>query len=203
MAKTIEDVEQLLTARGYACRRVGERHVWTELPTGAYVNRSGKNAIDVQIAIDEQNDCLTMDTPWAFDSRQAEHKEAMLACLLAASGQSPMVKTQLDPADGEVRLRVDCRLGAAGVDGDDVCTLLSLLPAFADRWYPQIKSAMEKGSFLEKAGSDGVAAAPRPPATADALPAMVRRCGGINRIEALLRAQKRHRPPTTDDPSTN
>ena len=136
-------------------------------------------SIDVQIAIDEQHGCLTMDTPWAFDSRQAEHKEAMLACLLAASGRSPMVKTQLDPADGEVRLRVDCRIGAAGVDGDDVCTLLSLLPAFADRWYPHIKSAMEKGSFDPGGG--------QPAESSRRLEAIARRAGGVNRLAALLR----------------
>jgi hypothetical protein len=196
MAKTIEDVEQLLAERGYACRRMSGQCVQTQLPTEAYVNREGRKAIDVQILIDEQHGCLTMDTPWAFDSHKAEHKEAMLTCLLTASGQSPMVKTQLDPADGEVRLRVDCRLGTAGVDGDDVFTLLSLIPAFADRWYPHIKSAMEKGTF-DASGS-------LRQANDDRFAAIASRCGGINRLEALFRMQERRKgPPPGTDPSSN
>ena len=153
MAKTLDDLEKLLTARGYPCKRIFDVCVLTQLPTKAYTSlRTGTKSIEVQLAFDAQHHCLTMDTPWAFDSRLAAHKEAMLACLLAASGKSPLVKTQLDPEEGEVRLRVDCRLGADGVDGDDLITMLALIPAFADRWYPHIKDAMEKG-FFDAAGS--------------------------------------------------
>ena len=148
MTKTLDDLEKLLTARGYPCKRILDVCVLTQLPTKAYTSlRTGTKSIEVQLAFDDRNHCLTMDTPWAFDSRQAVHKEAMLACLLAASGKSPLVKTQLDPEEGEVRLRVDCRLGADGVDGDDLIAMLGLIPAFADRWYPHIKDAMEKGLF--------------------------------------------------------
>jgi hypothetical protein len=116
MTKTLDDLEKLLTARGYPCKRILDVCVLTQLPTKAYTSlRTGTKSIEVQLAFDDRNHCLTMDTPWAFDSRQAVHKEAMLACLLAASGKSPLVKTQLDPEEGEVRLRVDCRLGADGV----------------------------------------------------------------------------------------
>lgn len=182
MTKTLVELERLLTARGYPCRRVHDVCVITQLPTKAYTNRSGDRSLDVQLAFDERNGCLTMDTPWAFDSRQAEHKEAMLACLLAASGRSPLVKTQLDPEDGEVRLRVDCRLGSDGVDGDEVLSMLALLPAFADRWYPHIKDAMEKGHFD--------AAGPQRGPHDERLEAVARRAGGVNRIAALLRLRK-------------
>lgn len=182
MAKTLDDVERLLTARGYPCRRVYDVCVLTRLPTKAYTNRSGDRTIEVQLVFDEQNRCLTMDTPWAFDTKQAAHKEAMLACLLAASGRSPLVKTQLDPEDGEVRLRVDCRLGADGVDGEDLFTMLSLIPAFADRWFPHIKDAMQKG-FFDATGRQREASDER-------LESLARRCGGVNRIEALLRMRR-------------
>jgi hypothetical protein len=185
MAKTLDDFERLLAARGYPCRRFHDVCVITQLPTTAYTNRSGSKSIDVHLAIDVQNHCLTMDTPWAFDSRQAEHKEAMLTCLLAASARSPLVKTLLDPADGEVRLRVDCRLGANGIDGDELLSMLSLIPAFADRWYPHIKDAMEKGHFD--------ASGRQRSANDDRLESLARRCGGINRLEALFRMQSRDR----------
>jgi hypothetical protein len=199
MTKTLDDLEKLLTARGYPCKRILDVCVLTQLPTKAYTSlRTGTKSIEVQLAFDDRNHCLTMDTPWAFDSRQAVHKEAMLACLLAASGKSPLVKTQLDPEEGEVRLRVDCRLGADGVDGDDLIAMLGLIPAFADRWYPHIKDAMEKGLF-DAAGSQ------RSP-NDERLESLARRCGGVNRIEALLRQRTRgpkRRPEDGRDPTTN
>jgi hypothetical protein len=198
MAKTLDDLEQLLTARGYPCKRIFDVCVLTQLPTKAYTNlRTGTKSIDVQLAFDDKNNCLTMDTPWAFDCKQAAHKEAMLACLLAASGKSPLVKTQLDPDKGEVRLRVDCRLGADGVNSDDLITMLSLIPAFADRWYPHIKDAMDEG-FFDAAGSQRTA-------NDSKLESLARRCGGVNRLAALLRQRNRgDRPgPAAGDPSPN
>ena len=197
MAKTLDDLERLLTARGYPCKRIHDVCVFTRLPTKAYTNPRGGKTIEVCLAFDEPNRCLTMDTPWAFDSTKAEHTEAMLACLLAASARSPLVKTQLDPEDGEVRLRVDCRLGADGVDGDELLSMLSLIPAFADRWYPHIKDAMEKGHF-DAAGRQRSESEER-------LEAIARRSGGVNRIEPLLRL--RNRPdgssPAGGDPAGN
>lgn len=120
----------------------------------------------------------------------------MLACLLAASGRSPLVKTQLDPEDGEVRLRVDCRCGTDGVEADNVLHMLSLIPAFADRWYPHIKNAMEKGTFD--------AAGPQPTAVDDTLAGIARRAGGVNRLTALLRMHGRRGPGAPGgDPSPN
>lgn len=184
MAKNLDDLEKLLTERGYPCKRIHDVCVLTQLPTKSYRGPTGARSIEVQLAFDAGSGCLTLDTPWAFDSSKATHKEAMLACLLAASGKSPLVKTQLDPEQGEVRLRVDCRLGADGVDGDDVIQMLGLIPAFADRWYPHIKDAMEKGHF-DATGTQRTAEQER-------LESIPQRCGGVNRIAALLEAWKRH-----------
>lgn len=197
MAKTLEDVERLLASRGFPCKRIHDACVLTQLPTKAYTNTRGAKTIDVCLAIDAPHRCLTIDTPWAFDSKRAEHKEAMLACLLAAAGRSPLVKTQFDPQDGEVRLRVDCPLGADGVQGDEMLSMLSLIPAFADRWYPHIKDAMDKGRF----DATGAVRTPHD----EKLEGIARRSGGVNRIEALLRM--RNRPgqggPAAVDPSAN
>ena len=84
------------------------------------------------------------------------------------------------------------------MDGDDLITMLALIPAFADRWYPHIKDAMEKG-FFDAAGSQ------RSP-TDEKLESLARRGGGINRIEALLRQRTRgdgRRPADGGDPTAN
>lgn len=184
MAKNLDDLERLLNERGYPCKRIHDVCVLTQLPTKSYRSPTGARSIEVQLAFDAGNGCLTLDTPWAFDSSTAIHKEAMLACLLAASAKAPLVKTQLDPDAGEVRLRIDCRLGADGVKGDEVLSMLSLIPAFADRWYPHIKDAMEKGRFdaagTQRSGDE------------EKCDSLQRCCGGVNRIAALVAAWKRH-----------
>jgi len=184
MAKTLDELKTLLEARGFPCRKIFDLCVLADLPTQSYTNSKGAKSIEVQLAFDEQNGCLTIDTPWAFDSKQAAHKEAMLTCLLSASAKTPLVKTQLDPTAGEVRLRVDCCCGSDGVEAESVVRMLSLIPAFADRWYPHIKNAMEKGSF-DPAGGGAAPAESR-------LESIARRAGGINRLEALLRMRHRN-----------
>jgi len=186
MAKTLAELKAVLEDKGYACRRIFDLCVLTEIPTRAYTNAKGGKSIEVQLAFDEKNCCLTIDAPWAFDSKQAAHKEAMLTCLLSASAKSPLVKTQLDPTAGEVRLRVDCCCGREGVEANDVVRMLSLIPEFADRWYPHIKNAMEKG-FFDPTGGGG----PTAPAESR-LGSIARRAGGINRLEALLRMRHRN-----------
>lgn len=178
MTRTLDELESLLKEKGYPCRRIFDLCVMTELPTKAYTNAKGAHSIEVHLAFDTKHGCLTLDTPWAFDSRKASHKEAMLACLLSASAKSPLVKTQLDPADGEVRLRVDCCCGSDGVEPENVIRMLSLIPEFADRWYPHIKNAMEKGTF-DPAGK-------RPTEEEERLESIARRAGGVNRLKALL-----------------
>ena len=178
MAKTLEELQAILTAQGYECRKISDICLRTKIATKAYTNAEGHKSIAVLLAFDHANECLTIDTPWAFDSKQAAHKEAMLACLLSASAKSPLVKTQLDPADGEVRLRVDCCCGSEGVPSDNVLKMLSLIPEFADRWYPHIRNAMEKGTF-DPAGRKLSDAEER-------LAAIAQRAGGINRLKTLL-----------------
>lgn len=197
MARTLDELESLLKSRGMPCQRIQDRCLRTELPTKAYTSPKGDRTIAIHLAFDSTNDCLTIDTPWAFDSKRAAHKEAMLACLLSASAKTPLVKTQLDPTAGEVRLCVDCRCGRDGVETDAILKVLALIPEVADRWYPQIKNAMEKG-FFDVGGS--------PRAVADErLAALARRAGGTNRIAALLAAMKRRGggPPAGDDASAN
>jgi len=179
MAKTMDELEAVLTAKGYSCRRIYDQALTTRIPTSAYRNLAGDRSIDVQFSFDQRHGCLTVDTPWAFDTRKALHKEAMMACLLSASGQMPLVKAQLDPGEGEVRLRVDCRCGSEGVAADDILKVVSLIPEFADRWYPHIMTAMEDGVF-DPAGRSG-------PSDADGrLESLARRAGGVNRLRTLL-----------------
>lgn len=190
MAKTLDDLEHLLTSDGYQCHRVYDEYIRTQLPTNSYTNPAGRRSLAVHIAFDNKANCLTMDTPWAFDASRAIHKEAMLACLLVATGRSPLVKAHLDPDHGEVRLRIDCHVGAEGVREEEVLQMLPLLPAFADRWYPHIKDAMDKGGF-DPAGTQVSPERER-------LESLARRCGGVNRIAALLRASTPDRKRTAE-----
>lgn len=147
MLKTLEQVEGLLKSKGYATTRLHDVIVATTVTTQTYTNNSGDKALQIVITFDKGADCLAVEVLRAFDLRKTVHKEATLSCLLTATARAPLLRTSLDPADGEIRLRIDCPCGARGARDGDLLKAVSLLPWFADNISPHISSAMEKGSF--------------------------------------------------------
>ena len=147
MAKTLEDLQALLNDHGYAPRRLFDVVVATTVATKIYKNTLGQNLLEILLTIDRPNSCVVVEILRAFDLRAAKHKEATLACLMAATGRAPLLRSALDPTDGEIRLRVDCPCDAEGARDQDVLRALAVLPSFADAWYPQMSSAMEDGRF--------------------------------------------------------
>jgi len=201
MAPRLEDLEKILAANGIACDRSGDFALTARIPTKLYKDSSGKRQIQVMIRMDDAAHCLVMETLWAFDTKQTVHKEAMLTCLMGAAFRTPLIRTQHDPRDGEVRLRVDSILGEEGISGENVVRLVQAIPAFADTWYPEIKNAMTKGTFdLDRPTKQ----AARPTAVDDGrLAEIASRAGGVNRLKALLAfrdANRRAAPePDADD----
>jgi hypothetical protein len=197
MKPKLEDLERLLTGRGFECCRLGEAMLTASIPTRSYTNLQGKQRMDIWIRMDEEHNCLVMESQWAFDTKQTVHKEAMLACLMGAAFRTPLIRTQHDPRDGEVRLRIDSLVGDGGISTDSMIRMIEAIPAFADAWYPQIKNAMVKGSFdLDR---------PPPAATErdQRLEQIATRAGGINRLRALLAIRERPQSRPGDGPSLN
>ena len=147
MLKTIDHVEGLLTNHGYTTTRMLDLIVATTVPTKTYTNTAGEKAIELVITFDKSSDCLVVAALRAFDLRKTVHKEATLACLLAATARAPFLCPSLDPVDGEIRLRIDCPCGTRGARDGDLLKAVTVLPWFADIVSPQILAAMEKGSF--------------------------------------------------------
>ena len=195
MPKSLNDLERFLTGHGYTCRRVRESLLAAELPTTAYTNGEGGRSIKVHLSLDAEHGMLVIDTPGAFTLGEPDHREATLNCLNAAAAKPAFVKPHLDPLAGDVRFRVDCVLGKEGLDTESVLRMLSLIPQTADRWYAPIKTAVEQGSF-----EPGEHATPLEDAR---LRSLARRAGGINRVAALLRMNRRSDPGRGADPSAN
>ena len=205
MAKTLDDLETLLTGHGYACEQRLDCIVATKLATETYENATGEKALDVFITIDRANDCVALEALHAFDLRQAAHREAMLACLMTASGRTPLVRPGLEP-EGDVRLRVDCAFGPNGASDQHVLLALAVLPRFVDNCYAQVMTAMKRGKFephklphlhLSRMTSAAKPAAPNgPPATAAETPAadQPRRTFGAT-IDAALKAASLSQKP--------
>lgn len=147
MQKTIDDLQTLLTGNGYHCKRLLDVIVATKVATTTYKNAAGEKNLEILLAFDVAADCVAVEIQHAFDLQKAAHREATLACLMAASARTPLLRPALDPADGEIRLRIDCTCGADGARDEDVLRAVALLPSFADAWYEQITAAMEKGKF--------------------------------------------------------
>jgi len=147
MLRNLQQVEGLLKTNGYATTRLLDVIVATTVGTKTYTNNSGEKAIEIMITFDKGGDCLAVEVLRAFDLRKTVHKEATLACLLTATARAPLLRPSLDPADGEIRLRIDCPCGTRGARDGDLLKAVSLLPWFADNISPHISAAMEKGSF--------------------------------------------------------
>jgi hypothetical protein len=193
--KSLNDLEKFLTGRGYACRRVRDTMLTAELPTAAYTNGDGGRTITVHLSLDPEHGMLVIDTPGAFVLGEPDHREATLSCLNAAAAKTAFVKPLLDPNAGDVRFRVDCILGKEGLDTESVLRMLSLIPQTADRWYAPIKTAVEQGSF--EPGENA------PPLEDARLRSLARRAGGINRVAALVRMNRRSDPGRGAAPSAN
>lgn len=146
MAKTLDDLQNLLTSHGYSCQRMLDVIVATTVATKVYKNTAGQHALEILLSIDRPNDCVAVEILQAFDLRNTDHKEATLRCLMTASGRTPLLRPALEP-EGTIRIRVDCPCDAAGARDLDVLRALAVLPSFADLWYPQVTSAMQQGRF--------------------------------------------------------
>lgn len=195
MPKSLNDLERFLSGRGYPCRRVRPAILAAELPTTAYTNDAGGRSIMVQFSLEPEHGMLVIDTPGAFVLGEADHRDATLACLNAAAAATAFVKPHLDPNAGDVRFRVDCPLGKEGLDDESLLRMLALIPQAADRWYAPIKSAVEQGSFDPTK---------EPPRSDEArLRSLARRAGGVNRVAALVRMNRRHRSGPGTDPAAN
>ena len=147
MAKTIDDLQTLLTGHGYTCEQMLDVVLATRLETKTYKNPSGENTLEILLTFDRPNDCVAVEVLRAFDLKAAKHREATLACLMAAAFRTPLLRPSLDPADGEIRLRVDCQCGDQGASDRHVLTALELLRSFVEAWHPQVDAAMQKGKF--------------------------------------------------------
>lgn len=147
MAKTIGDLQNLLIAQGYACEQMLDVIVGTRLPTKTYRNAAGEQALEILLSFDRPNDCVAVEITRAFDLRKAQHREATLACVLSAAARTPLLRPMLDPADGEIRLRVDCPCGPDGASDEQVLQAVHLLACAADAWYPEVTAAMQEGAF--------------------------------------------------------
>jgi len=147
MAKTLDDLQTLLTGHGYACEQMLDVILATRLETKTYKNPAGENTLEILLTFDKPNDCVAVEVLRAFDLTAAKHREATLACLMAASFRTPLLRPSLDPADGEIRLRVDCQCGDQGASDRHVLTALELLRSFVEAWHPQVDAAMQKGKF--------------------------------------------------------
>lgn len=146
MAKTLDDLQNLLARHGYTCERMVDVIVATTVPTTVYKNPAGANNLEILLTIDRPNNCVAVEVLRAFELHDDAHKEAVLTCLLTATGRTPLLRTSLEP-EGAVRLRIDCSLGKNGARVGDVLQAVALLPSFVDAWYPQMTSAMQLGKF--------------------------------------------------------
>lgn len=183
---TITRLHSLLAGQGYQIKKLNEKLLVMPLATVSYRNTAGQPSAAIFFTLDKSNSCLTVDIPWAFDGSKALHKDALHRCLLVAAGKVPLVKAQLDPEDGEVRLRVDLPLGPDGFRDDDVLRGIRVLHACVEEWHAPITSAMTSGAFEPPPRTSPA----RDSNAAARLEEIARRAGGVNRLRVLFEFEK-------------
>lgn len=146
MAKTLDDLQKLLSRHGFPCERMVDAIVATTVETTVYKNPEGANSLQILLTIDRLNNSVAVEVLRAFDLGDSAHKEAALVCLLTATGRTALLQSSLEP-EGSVRLRIDCSLGKNGARAGEVLAAVTLLQLFVDAWYPQMTAAMAMGKF--------------------------------------------------------
>lgn len=197
MPKTIEEVQEKLKSHGYTCTRVKDSLLVVPMPMKRYRSPSGTKTAEFFLRFQSaskagKNKCLTVEMPWAFDAKKAVSKDVFYECLLQAAAATPLLKSQLNPADGEVRFRIDCSCGRRGLRQEDLFRAITTLATFADDWYSRIINVMNLGEPLKsskeppaepKAGESSAAS--------QEVKAIARRAGGVNRLKVLFEFQER------------
>jgi hypothetical protein len=146
MAKTLDDLQNLLTRQGYTCELLLDTIVATRVQTKTYKNPAGEHALEIYVTFDKPNRCVAVESLHAFDLRATNHREAALACLLTANGRTPLVRPALEP-EGDIRIRVDCPCDDDGARDERVLEALAVLTGFVEAWHPQVTKAMKTGKF--------------------------------------------------------
>lgn len=146
MAKTLDDLQNLLTSQGLACELKLDTIVATRVETKTYKNPAGENTLEILLTFDRPNRCVAVEILQAFDLRATDHKEATLACVMTASGRTPLLRPGLEP-EGDIRIRIDCPCDADGAPDERVLEALAVLTGFAEAWHPQVAKAMKTGKF--------------------------------------------------------
>lgn len=197
MAKTLAEVHDTLKGHGYTCTKVKGELLVVPIPTNRYRSPSGRKSAELFMRFNDEgkrNACLTVEIPWAFDAKKAVRKEMFYECLLEAAASTPLVKSQVNPNDGEVRFRIDCSCGRRGLRQDDLFRAIQVLASFADDWYARIVNVMNHGEPLKVDGKKKSKKAAKsqepgqPPPEAESI---ARRAGGVNRLKVLFEFQKR------------
>jgi len=147
MAKTIDELQSLLTGRGYACQRNSETMLRTQVATTTYRNPEGTNALQILMFFDEPNDCVAFEIVHMFELRGTEYPNVIFVYLLAAILFAPRVRPAFDAHVGEIGVRIDSPFGEEGVRDEDILQSLVLLSVFADGCYSEVNAAMGKGIF--------------------------------------------------------
>jgi len=146
MAKTLDDLQNLLTREGYACELLLDAIVATRVPTKTYKNPTGEHTLEIYVTFDRPNNCVAVEVLHAFDLRKTDHREATLACVLTASGRTPLLRPALEP-EGDIKIRIDCPCEADEAQDERVLEAVAVLTGFVEAWHPQVAAAMKTGKF--------------------------------------------------------
>jgi len=147
--------------------------------TKNYVNPDGKKSLALLVNVAEDGRYLEIAAVNLYSANKAKDVGKLCEFLMGQNYSTKLLRWEIDRTDNEIRATVE----AAPLDGSitfhSFMAMLKMVPAVADSLHPTITKVMTTAKL------------PRPTRTNKRLQDLVRRAGGIDALERLIRQQEK------------
>ena len=153
-------------------------HFMLSFRTKRYKNPDGEKSLMMLITVGESGRYLEIAAMNMYNTSDAKSVGALAEYLLSQNYRNKIVRFELDRADGEIRAAAEAAPMHGSITFHAFMRMLSMFPALADQLHPTITKIQQTGRL------------PRPDVRDKRLEDLVRRAGGVEALEALVRQKK-------------
>jgi hypothetical protein len=159
--------------------------------TSSYVNPEGEPSLLMICRLEDNGEYLELFAPNALDSSGCKYKAALFSCMLYLALRTRHLQVEHNPEDGEARFAIDMLVADGAVTKAQLDGMISCLTVLLERYYPVFRHAMDTGKIdLNLAWKPQLAAAESNDAPSPDLQALIDQVGGIDKLEALVKASR-------------
>ena len=164
--------------------------------TLSYTDTRGDHSLILGCAVSEDGGYLEIYASQAYSTTTCKYKSALFASMLQVAYMTKYLQLEHDQSDGEVRLAIDMPVLDGAVTKSQLLTMIFTLVALLEEYHPVFVHAMSTGkidfdlAWAPESEADDEEAAPTSPALSPDLQALIAKVGGLDKLEALVAAQR-------------